>query len=44
MVGDTTKKKAKKVSMKLMASLVPARAEIEAGVEAMAVQHFDIVK
>ena len=33
MVGDT--KKIKKVSIKLMASLAPARAEVEAGVVAM---------
>ena len=40
MVGETNKKKAKKrqVSMKLMASLAPARAEIEAGVVAKADQ------
>ena len=36
MVGET------KISMKLMASLAPARAEIEAGVVAKADQHFPI--
>ena len=40
MVGETNKKgkKQKKVSMKLIASLAPARAEIEAGVVAKADQ------
>jgi hypothetical protein len=38
MVGETKNKKGKKVSMKLMASLDPARAEIEAGVVAKADQ------
>ena len=37
MVGETTKRP-KKVSMKLMASLAPARAEVEAGVVAKADQ------
>ena len=41
MVGETKTKKAKKrqVSMKLIASLAPARAEIEAGVVAKADQN-----
>ena len=39
MVGETKKqKKARQVSMKLMASLAPARAEIEAGFVAKADQ------
>ena len=38
MVGETTKRQ-KKVSMKLMASLAPARAEVEAGVVAKADQY-----
>ena len=38
MVGETTGQKKRQVSMKLIASLAPARAEIEAGVVAKADQ------
>ena len=41
MVGDTTKKGKKRVSMKLIASIALARAEIEAGVVAKADQYLN---